>query len=81
MIKYEVTVSNGTLRWTLDGNLHREDGPAVEHADGRKTFYLDGHRLSQEQHAFLTRPIKELTTAEIEFVVGHRVIVKEKPEA
>ena len=28
--------------WHLNGQLHREDGPAVECADGRKEWYLNG---------------------------------------
>jgi hypothetical protein len=30
--------------WYLNGKLHREDGPAIEHADGRKCWYLNGLR-------------------------------------
>jgi len=33
----------GTIRWrNEDGELHREDGPAVEHADGSKSWYING---------------------------------------
>lgn len=37
----------GTRRWKLDGVLHREDGPAVERADGTKFWCRNGdtHRL------------------------------------
>jgi hypothetical protein len=28
-----------TIRWYLNDKLHREDGPAVEHADGTKFWY------------------------------------------
>jgi hypothetical protein len=33
--------------WRLNGKLHREDGPAVEYADGDKYWYLNGkcHRV------------------------------------
>ena len=35
MNKAEVTVNDeGDRIWYLDGKLHREDGPAVEYADG-----------------------------------------------
>jgi hypothetical protein len=46
-VKYEVTVDRGTARWRLNGLLHREDGPAVEHVNGDKSWWLDGkpHRL------------------------------------
>ncbi len=36
------TYFNGTKQWFLNGLRHREDGPAVEGADGRKEWYLNG---------------------------------------
>ena len=42
MITYTVKVDEDkTKRWYLNGNLHREDGPAVEWADGTKYWYLN----------------------------------------
>jgi hypothetical protein len=32
----------GDKFWYLNGNRHREDGPAIEYADGTKRWYLDG---------------------------------------
>ena len=37
---------DGTVRWyifdrALSGQLHREDGPAIEHSDGSKGWYLN----------------------------------------
>ena len=32
----------GTKRWYVNGKLHREDGPAVEYANGSKHWYLNG---------------------------------------
>jgi hypothetical protein len=39
--------ANGTKQWFLDGNPHREDGPAYEGSSGTKQWYLNGklHRL------------------------------------
>jgi len=34
--------SDGTKRWFLNGNLHREDGPAVEWPNGSKHWCLNG---------------------------------------
>jgi hypothetical protein len=34
--------SDGNKEWYLNGNLHREDGPAVENDDGSKWWYLNG---------------------------------------
>ena len=40
--EYTVKVyDNGTKHWYLNGNLHREDGPACEHPDGTKYWYLN----------------------------------------
>jgi hypothetical protein len=43
-IKYEVRVyADGRKFWYLNGNLHREDGPAIEHGNGDKFWYLNGN--------------------------------------
>ena len=40
MIEYTVTVDEkGTIRWHLNDELHREDGPAIEKVDGYKAWY------------------------------------------
>jgi len=46
MTKYKVTVDEqGTRCWYNERNKrHREDGPAVEYADGSKSWYLNGER-------------------------------------
>src|SRR3990167_6610767 len=44
-MEYKVIVDmQGTIRWYKSGTtiLHREDGPAVERADGTKYWYRDG---------------------------------------
>jgi len=34
---------NGAKVWKLpNGNLHREDGPAVEYSNGDKSWYING---------------------------------------
>ena len=40
---------DGSYYWYKTGTLHREDGPAVEHLDGIKQWYLNDIRLSEEQ--------------------------------
>jgi hypothetical protein len=48
MIEYTVKVENdGTKWWFLNGQYHREDGPAIEYPDGTKSWYLNGqlHRV------------------------------------
>jgi hypothetical protein len=49
MIEYTVQVlNNGTRKWLLDGKFHREDGPAVEYADGDRYWYLNGKRHRED---------------------------------
>ena len=49
-ITYEVKVyTNGDKFWYLNDELHREDGPAIEWADGSKSWYLNGKGLSHSQ--------------------------------
>ena len=33
---------DGTKFWSLNGNFHREDGPAIEYTDGSKFWFLNG---------------------------------------
>jgi hypothetical protein len=40
---------DGTKMWYLNGELHREDGPAVEYPDGTKRWYLNGKSVSWKQ--------------------------------
>ena len=43
MIEYTVKVHNNGIKcWYLNGNLHREDGPAVEYGNGDRYWYIDG---------------------------------------
>jgi len=37
----------GTKRWYMNGKLHRDDGPAIEYADGSKFWYMNDklHRV------------------------------------
>ena len=63
---------DGCKFWYLNGEIHREDGPAVEYADGRTPWYLDGRkawyindeRLTEEEFNTRMNPI-ELTLDEI----------------
>lgn len=67
--------SDGTKCWFVNGALHREDGPAVERANGTKMWYLNGANVSEQEFLKRTAPAKELTVAEIEQLLGHRVKV------
>ena len=37
-----IITDGGTKFWFVNGLLHREDGPAVEYANGRTEFWLNG---------------------------------------
>ena len=53
MIEYTVKVlENGDKEWYLNGELHREDGPAVEYSDGDKEWYLNGKFHREDGPAF-----------------------------
>src|SRR5579859_5887796 len=38
------TDESGTKRWIINGQLHREDGPAIEYNDSSKVWFLHGQR-------------------------------------
>ena len=68
---------DGSKFWYLNGKYHREDGPAVEWDDGMKYWYLNGEEVTEEEHRDRTNPVKVLSVADIEQLLGHRVkIVK-----
>ena len=77
MIKYEVEVSaKGTKFWSLNGKRHREDGPAIEWADGDKSWCLKGKILTEAEHKAKTDPTVEMTMEEICKALGKNVKVK-----
>ena len=39
---------DGTKEWWLNGEHHREDGPACEWASGNKEWYLNGQRHRED---------------------------------
>ena len=43
-ITYQVEVSEYKTEWILNGKLHREDGPAIERANGDKVYYINGKK-------------------------------------
>jgi hypothetical protein len=36
----------GTNYWIINGHFHREDGPAIEYANGNKEWFLNGEYIS-----------------------------------
>ena len=67
--------TDGRREWFLNGLFHREDGPAREWATGDKEWWLNGKPYTEEEFLKATQPVKELTIAEIEALLGHRVKV------
>ena len=42
-MKSKLTINaDGTKLWSLNGQFHRDDGPAIEFSDGTKFWYLNG---------------------------------------
>jgi len=70
-----VEQATGYKEWWVNGKLHREDGPAVEWANGDKAWWLNSASYSEEEFLAKTQPAKELTIADIEKLLGHRVKV------
>jgi len=67
-----VTNSDGYKVWYLNGKRHREDGPAIEHNHVEKMWFLNGIQVTE---ADVMSPTKEMTIAELEAVLGHKVKV------
>jgi len=42
-----IKFSNAT-KWMLNGQVHREDGPAIEFKSGRKDWFLYGRRHRED---------------------------------
>ena len=40
--------SDGDVYWCVNGQLHREDGPAVEWTNGSCFWYINGHRHRED---------------------------------
>ena len=43
MKEYTIKVYEDRTEWYLNGETHRENGPAIEYADGYKAWYLNGN--------------------------------------
>ena len=50
MIEYTVRVHcSGTRFWYLNGQLHREDGPACEFAGGTRCWFLNDVEYTEKE--------------------------------
>tara|TARA_R100000541_G_scaffold24153_2_gene33885 strand:+ start:381 stop:614 length:234 start_codon:yes stop_codon:yes gene_type:complete len=75
MTEYTVKVwANGDKFWCLNNQLHREDGPAVESANG-SNWYLNGVHMTEEEYKAAMNPVEEMTMEEICAALGKTVKV------
>ncbi len=44
------TYSDGTKAWYLNGQRHREDGPASEYTDGSKGWWLNDKKYTEDEY-------------------------------
>ena len=59
MKTYTVTVDNdGNKRWYSNGKLHREDGPAIEYANGSKSWYINGKCVTEQDVLNLSQTLE-----------------------
>jgi len=69
---------DGYKEYFQNGKLHRLDGPARIWPDGTEQYWIDGVQYSKEEFLAETNPVKELTVADIEKLLGYQVkIIKE----
>jgi hypothetical protein len=78
MIEYTVKVYAFYTEWYHNGKLHREDGPAIEYANGDKSWWRNGIRYTEE--AFLAKTKKTCAgkIVEIDGVKYTLTLAKEK---
>ena len=74
MIKYVVKVDDrGTKYWTLNGEFHREDGPAIEYVNGDKYWYLKSKALTEQEFNQKMNKPTELTMSQLNNLLGYDV--------
>ncbi len=67
-----IEYADGGKSWCQNGKLHRLDGPAIEYADGEKSWYIDGIKLTKQEHAARTAKSvcnKTVTIGGVEYVL------------
>jgi hypothetical protein len=79
MIEYTVEVyPHGDKCWYLNGKLHREDGPAIEYANGAKSWWLNDKKLTEEEHKKSMNPPKPSCEGKEVEIDGIVYVLKEK---
>jgi hypothetical protein len=65
--------ASGSREWHVNDKRHRLDGPAIEWASGSREWWIEGVELTEQEFLARTQPAQEITIAEIEKLIGHRV--------
>jgi hypothetical protein len=68
-----IELEDGSKFWYVNDRRHREDGPAVEHANGRVEYWIEGKKYSRKAFLAKTIPVEEMTVADLEKVLGHKI--------
>jgi len=48
----------GSKHWYINGERHREDGPAIETSKGIKGWYINGKQYTEKEYKYKTRSRK-----------------------
>ena len=56
----------GNRQWYLNDKFHREDGPAVENADGSRAWFFNGKRFYISSLEEFTTEIRLLQMQEVQ---------------
>ncbi len=72
MIEYKVIIDGDIQEWYLNGELHREDGPAYINGN-RQEWYLNGEQVTEEEFNKRTTKVKEMTMEELCKILGYNV--------
>ena len=73
MIEYTVQVYNNRTIWlNKEGQLHREDGPAVEHSDGSKEWFLN------DKHHREDGPAVEYANGDKEWYINDKELTEDE---
>jgi len=73
---YKVIVYDIVTKWHNEqGQMHREGGlPAIEWADGDKSWYINGNKVTEAEAIAHFKPkVKELTMQELAALLGYEV--------
>ena len=68
-----VETPDGFKAYYQNGKPHRLDGPAIIDPNKVEDYWIDGVYYTKKEFKKKTRPVKELTVAEVEKLLGYPV--------